>query len=331
MSSQGGLTVPKTCLSAQLVSYKKPLEFLEYSIPEPLDDEVIIKIEASGVCHSDVHLRDQDWEALQFPLPVTLGHEGVGRVVKLGSKVKSLKLGDRVGTAWIHSTCNDCEFCFGGTETMCQAQKNHGGGAHGSFSEYMVGNASFCGIVPESLSSTDAAPISCAGVTTYKALKQSGVRPGQWVVILGAAGGLGHIGVQYAKFMGMKVFGIDVGAEKVEFMKSLGCDAVLEGTDPNLVDKVIAGTNGGPHGVMTLVPVLKCVEQAVKYVRPLGTIVCVGLPEGNLVADTVLMVAKQVTIKGSLVGTRNDLSVSAFIELGKGNLIYANFDYRYDG
>jgi len=304
-------SIPSKCISAQFVEKGKPLEFRELALPAPKQDEVLIKLEYSGVCHSDVHLRNSYWDILQSDGTrengMTLGHEGIGKVVALGSNVTTLKIGDRVVAPWFHSSCLECEFCLGGNETLCQSPMNHGKNAHGTFSQYMIGHASFSRKVPEGLSSAEAGPIACAGVTTYKALKVSGLRPGHWVALAGGAGGLGHIAVQYAKYMGMKVLGIDT-EDKLDFMKNtLGYDAVVDARSPNLVEEIVQKTNGGPHGALNLTSFAKCVEDAVLYVRPKGTIVCVGIPNGKMEIDAVLIIAKELTIKGTYVGTRQDV------------------------
>jgi len=239
---------------------------------------------------------------------VTLGHEGVGHIVEIGEGVSNLRLGDRVCTAWLKESCQHCEQCWSGWESVCEAQTNYGFTEDGSFSEYVVSSAYFCNKVPDAISSEQAVPITCAGVTTYKALKESNVRAGEWIVIIGGSGGLGHVGIQYAKAMGMRVLGIDVGAEKLEFMRSLGCDAVIDQAEGDVVEKVKKVTNGGPHGAIILVPLQSCIKEAVSYLRRRGTIVLIALPPGEFSANTVDVVLKAITIKGSIVGTRQDLA-----------------------
>ena len=182
-------------------------------VPEPGYGEVLIKVITSGVCHTDLHVRDGDWH-VKPSLPIIPGHEGAGVVVKLGPGVTTLKLGDRVGHAWLHTACGGCEHCLSGWETVCGKTAPTGFVADGCFAEYTVAVAAYVGRIPDSLSFAQASPILCAGVTTYKALKETEVKPGQWVAILGACGGLGHVGVQYARAMGMKVCAVDFGEEK---------------------------------------------------------------------------------------------------------------------
>jgi len=227
--------------------------------------------------------------------------------------VKNLKIGDRVCTAWLKESCQQCENCWAGWESVCEAQTNYGFTVDGSFSEYVIASANFCNKVPEDLSSVQAVPITCAGVTTYKALKESNVRAGEWVVIVGGSGGLGHVGIQYAKFMGMRVLGIDRGLDKIKFMEGLGCDAVLDEDEEGVVEKVLKVTNGGAHGAIILVPLQSCITEAVGYLRRRGTMVLIALPPGDFSANTVDVVLKAITIKGSIVGTRLDLAVSPYL------------------
>src|SRR4030095_15938159 len=159
----------------------------------------LVQITATGVCHTDLHAADGDWPVKPTP-PFIPGHEGAGVVVALGRGVTHLKEGDRVGIAWLHSACGHCEFCISGWETLCASQQNSGYSVNGSFAEYALVPADFGGRIPDGLSFVDAGPILCAGVTTYKALKETEARPGEWVVISGA-GGLGHIAIQSAKGM----------------------------------------------------------------------------------------------------------------------------------
>ncbi|MBV8631847.1 MAG: zinc-dependent alcohol dehydrogenase, partial [Silvibacterium sp.] len=210
----------KTMRAAIVERFGEPLKVEEVPIPEPGRGEVLVKIAASGVCHTDLHAAEGDWP-VKPALPFIPGHEGAGIVAAVGAGVTHLKEGDRVGIAWLHSACGHCEFCLSGWETLCKEQKNSGYSVNGSFAEYALGKADFVGRIPDGLAFRDAAPILCAGVTTYKGLKQTEARPGEWVVISGV-GGLGHIAVQYAKAMGLHVAAVDIGEEKMKLARELG-------------------------------------------------------------------------------------------------------------
>lgn len=299
--------IPKTMRAAQVVAHREPLKIHEVPVPQPKYGEVLIKLEVTGVCHTDLHVLEGDWE-VKCPLPMTPGHEGVGEVVGLGEGVTNLKIGDRVCIPWLHKSCGACAYCWGGWETVCENQERTGFTAHGSFAEYCVAHSEFVGRVPAKLSSEQAAPITCAGITVYKGLKVSEVKPGQYVSIVGAAGGLGHVAIQYAKAMGMKVIGIDSGPEKAKFMKELGCEHTVDVTaTKDVVAEVKKITGKGAHGALVLSPSPDALGQAVHYMRPLGVVVAIALPPGNFQTDYFSVVLNAITIRGSIVGTRLDL------------------------
>src|SRR5215471_8691961 len=238
---------PKTMKAAIVEKHAAPLVIREVPVPEPGPGEVLLKLVASGVCHTDLHATDGDWP-VKPRLPFTPGHEGTGVVAALGSGVTHLKEGDRVGLAWLHSACGHCEFCLSGWETLCPEQKNSGYSVDGSFAEYAVAKADYLGLIPRQLSFVDAAPILCAGVTTYKGLKEAGVRAGEWVVISGA-GGLGHVAIQYAKAMGLHVAVVELGTEKTRFAKELGAEIAIDANRQDPPDE-IQRQIGGAHAVM---------------------------------------------------------------------------------
>lgn len=177
------MPVPKTMQAAVVEKFGEPLVVREVPVPSPGPGQALVEIFASGVCHTDLHAAEGDWP-VKPTLPFTPGHEGAGTVVALGPGVTHLKLGDRVGIAWLHSACGHCRFCLSGWETLCLKQKNSGYSVNGSFAQYALAQADYLGRIPESLSFVDAAPILCAGVTTYKGLKETETRPGEWVVII---------------------------------------------------------------------------------------------------------------------------------------------------
>jgi alcohol dehydrogenase, propanol-preferring len=293
--------------AAVVRKFGQPLTIEEVAVPEPGDGEVLVKVEASGVCHTDLHAADGDWPIKPTP-PFTPGHEGAGFVAAVGRGVKNVKEGDRVGIAWLHSACGHCDFCLTGWETLCLSQQMSGYTVNGTFAQYALGTADYLAHLPKNVSFVDIAPILCAGVTTYKGLKVTGARPGEWVVISGV-GGLGHVAVQYAKAMGLHVAAVDLGAEKLKLAKSLGADLTIDAAteDPaSVIQKKI----GGAHGVLVTAVSLGAFKQALGMLRRGGTLVLNGLPPGEFPVSIFDLVLNGHTIRGSIVGTRKDLAES---------------------
>lgn len=294
----------KTMQAAVVEKFGEPLKIREVPIPDPGPGEVLVKVMATGVCHTDLHAADGDWP-VKPTLPFTPGHEGAGVVAKVGPGTKHVKEGDRVGIAWLHSACGHCEFCLTGWETLCHAQEMSGYSVNGSFAEYALGCGDYVGHLPENLPFADVAPILCAGVTTYKGLKQTKVRPGEWVVISGV-GGLGHVAVQYAKAMGLHVAAIDIGGEKLELARSLGADLAIDAKETDPVQEIQKRT-GGAHGVLVTAVSLPAFKQAIGMLRRGGTCVLNGLPPGEFPISVFDLVLNGQTVCGSIVGTRKDL------------------------
>lgn len=305
------MAVPTMMKAAVVEELGKPLVVKQVPVPEPGYGEVLIKVITSGVCHTDLHVRDGDWH-VKPTLPIIPGHEGAGLVVKLGPGVTTLKLGDRVGHAWLHSSCGGCDHCLCGWETVCGAQRQTGFVVNGCFAEYTVASASYVGRIPDNLSFAQAAPILCAGVTTYKGLKETEVKPGQWVAILGACGGLGHLGVQYAKAMGMKVCAIDCGESKALYAReALKAEAFVDvqgKRSADIVAEVKAACGGGPHGSLILAPLPSAFRDAVDMLRPRGCAVGISLPPGDFPIDIFSLVLERKTVRGSIVGSRQDMN-----------------------
>ncbi|KZR59806.1 alcohol dehydrogenase AdhP [Bacillus badius] len=290
--------------AAVVNEFKQDLEVKDVSKPKPGPGEALVKIEACGVCHTDLHAAHGDWP-VKPKLPLIPGHEGVGVVEEVGEGVTSLKVGDRVGIPWLYSACGECEYCLQGQETLCPNQENGGYSVDGGYAEYCLAAADYAAKIPDSLSSVEAAPILCAGVTTYKALKVSGAKPGDWVAIYGI-GGLGHIALQYAKAMGFNVVAVDISDDKLELAKKLGADEAVNGMKENPVE-AIQNRVGGVQAAVSVAVTKKAFEQAYQSVKRGGTLVVVGLPNDELpipIFDTVL---NGVTVKGSIVGTRLDM------------------------
>src|ERR1700683_5268484 len=305
----------RTMKAAVVEKFGEPLVIREVPIPTPGPGQALVEIVASGVCHTDLHAADGDWP-IQPKLPFTPGHEGAGVVAALGAGVKHLKEGDRVGIAWLHSACGHCDFCLAGWETLCPEQKNSGYSVDGTFAQYALGAADYLGRIPKELSYVDAAPILCAGVTTYKGLKQTEARPGEWVVISGV-GGLGHVAIQYAKAMGLRVAAVDLGAEKMALARKLGAEITVDAKtqDPT---KEIQKQIGGAQGVLVTAVSPIAFKQAVGMLRRGGTCVLNGLPPGEFPVSIFDVVLNGYTIRGSIVGTRLDLEESlAFAGAGK--------------
>ena len=296
--------IPKSMQAAVVEQFGEPLVIREVPVPQPGPGQALVEIEATGVCHTDVHAADGDWP-IKPRLPFIPGHEGTGTVVALGAGVTHLNLGDRVGIAWLHSACGHCGYCLSGWETLCASQENSGYSVNGSFAEYALAQADYLGRIPEGLSFVDAAPILCAGVTTYKGLKQTAARPGEWVVISGV-GGLGHLAIQYAKAMGLHVAAVDLGPEKMALARRLGADIAVDArtTDaPVEIQKLI----GGAHGVLVTAVSTVAFKQAIGMLRRGGTCVMNGLPPGEFPVSIFDMVLNGYTLRGSIVGTRLDL------------------------
>jgi propanol-preferring alcohol dehydrogenase len=305
----------KTMKAAIVEKFGEPLVIREIPIPTPGPGQALIEIVATGVCHTDLHAADGDWP-IKPTLPFTPGHEGAGVVVALGPGVTHLKEGDRVGIAWLHSACGHCEFCLSGWETLCLKQQNSGYSVNGSFAQYALGQADYLGRIPKHLSFVDAAPILCAGVTTYKGLKQTGARPGEWVVISGC-GGLGHVAVQYAKAMGLNVAAVDLGPEKMALARKLGAEITIDAKTQDPA-KEIQKQIGGAHGVLVTAVSPIAFKQAVGMLRRGGTCVLNGLPPGEFLVSIFELVLNGYTLRGSIVGTRLDLEEAlAFAAEGK--------------
>ena len=236
------------------------------------------------------------------------GHEGVGLITAVGDNVHHVKEGDRVGVPWLYSACGHCDHCLGGWETLCKRQKNSGFSVDGSFAEYVLADANYVAIIPDSVDSVEIAPILCAGVTVYKGLKMTDAKAGDWVVVSGI-GGLGHMAVQYAIAMGLNVVAVDIDDEKLAFAKKLGATITINAkdTDPG---KFLKKEIGGAHGVLVTAVSTKAFDQAQSMLRRGGTLVCNGLPAGDFPVSIFDTVINGITIRGSIVGTRLDLQKS---------------------
>ncbi|MCF2571191.1 alcohol dehydrogenase AdhP [Brevibacterium sp. UCMA 11754] len=290
--------------AAVVKEFGKDLAVEDNEIPEPGPGQALIKLIASGVCHTDLHAAHGDWP-VKPKVPLIPGHEGVGTVEKVGPDVTDVKVGQMIGNAWLWSACGTCEHCRQGWETLCEQQVNGGYGIDGSFGEYMLVDTKFAAIIPEGSDPYEIAPVLCAGVTVYKGLKRTEVKPGQWVVISGI-GGLGHIAVQYAVAMGMRVIAVDVADDKLALAKKHGAEITVNAFAEEPAD-IIQEKVGGSHGVLVTAVHPKAFGQAISMTRRGGTIVFNGLPPGEFPAPIFDIVLKGLTIRGSIVGTRQDM------------------------
>jgi len=302
--------------AAVVEAFGKPLVLREWDIPTPGPGQILVKTEACGVCHTDLHAARGDWP-LKPSTPFIPGHEGIGIVVALGAGVTSVKEGERVGVPWLYSACGHCEYCLTAWETVCAKAEFGGYTKNGGFAEYILADPDYVAHVPQDLAAKEAAPIICAGITTYKGIKVADVRPGQWIAISGV-GGLGHLAVQYAKAMGLKVCGVDIDDGKLAHATRLGADAVVNAKNGDPIEAVRAATDGGAHGVLITAPSLGAFKQGVGMTRKHGTCVLVGLPPGEFPVPLFDVVANCITVRGSFVGNRADMAEClAFAAQGK--------------
>jgi propanol-preferring alcohol dehydrogenase len=284
--------------------YKQPLEIDEAEKPVPGPDEVLIEVEVCGVCHSDLHIAEGDWAPLLriIKKPLIPGHEVVGRVVGKGDEVTNLEIGDRVGVAWTHWTCGACELCREGRENLCASQIITGATVDGGYAEFLKSKASHTLKVPDALTSEEAAPLFCAGVTVYHAIKSAGIRPGQRVAVFGI-GGLGHLAVQIAKSFGGEVIAVDIADDKLDLARSLGAAVAVNAAKEDAVKQI--RKMGGAHVAVVTSAAKAAYDSAFYAVRPSGTLVVVGMPSENLSFPAIMM--REIKITSSATGTREDL------------------------
>jgi propanol-preferring alcohol dehydrogenase len=306
----------KLMKAAVVRQFGKPLTIEDVQIPSPGPGEVLVKIVATGVCHTDLHAADGDWPVKPTP-PFIPGHEGAGIVAAVGAGVTQLREGDPVGIAWLHDACGCCEHCITGWETLCETQNDSGYSVNGSFAEYAIGSAAYVARLPAKVDFVAMAPILCAGVTTYKGIKETEARPGEWLAISGI-GGLGHVAIQYAKAMGLHVVALDVTEEKLALARGLGAELAINAKAPDVVAQVAKQTGGGAHGVLVTAVSPTAFSQALQLARRKGTVSLVGLPPGEFATPIFDVVLKRITLRGSIVGTRKDLAEAIeFADEGK--------------
>jgi len=305
-----------TMKAAVVHTFGKPLGIEQVPVPTPGPGELLVKVVACGVCHTDLHAADGDWPAKPSP-PFIPGHEVAGNVAAVGPGVAGFKEGDAVGVPWLHDACLQCEYCETGWETLCPHQHNTGYSCNGGFAEYVIAAAPFTARLPAEIAPSAIAPILCAGVTTYKGLKETEARAGEWVVISGV-GGLGHVAIQYAKAMGLHVAAVDIAPAKLALARAAGAELAVDASSPDAVAQVVKATGGGAHGVLVTAVSPPAFAQALRMARRRGTVSLVGLPPGEFPTPIFDVVLKRITVRGSIVGTRRDLDEAiAFAAEGK--------------
>lgn len=291
--------------SAVVKAFGEPLVIEEQPVPEPGPGQIRVRIETCGVCHTDIHAANGDWP-VKPALPLVPGHEGVGIVDALGEGVTRVASGQRVAIPWLGGADGTCEYCVKGLETYCIAPTFTGYTVDGGYREYSIANADFVGIVPEEVDPLDAAPLTCAGVTTYKAVKEARIGPSDVVGIVGI-GGLGHLGLQYAAISGAFTVAIDVDEEKLDLAKRLGADHLINAATQDVVTAM--RQLGGADAIISTAATPRPLSDALASLRPTGRLVMVGLPRDNVfplpIFETVL---RGIHVIGSLVGTREDLA-----------------------
>jgi propanol-preferring alcohol dehydrogenase len=292
--------------AAVLQQFGQPLALVDRPVPAPAADEVLLRVEACGVCHSDLHIVDGDTPGFKAATKTALipGHEVVGRVVACGAEVRHLEVGQRVGVAWLHHACGQCEWCTSGLENLCRKGVVTGMHVDGGYAEFMCAKASHALPVPAALSSVEAAPLFCAGVTSYRALHQAGVGPGQRVAVVGV-GGLGHLAVQIALAAGANVIAVDIAEDKLAAAREAGAAHVFDARAAETPKAVRA--LGGAHIVVVTSAARAAYDLALKLLRPTGTLAVVGLPPEPLQFGALALVGGEYRIQGSAVGTREDL------------------------
>jgi propanol-preferring alcohol dehydrogenase len=290
--------------AAVVHAFGQPLSVEEVPIPDVAPGQVLVKVVASGVCHTDLHAASGDWP-VKPALPFIPGHEGVGYVAALGAGVKGIKEGDRVGVPWLHTACGHCEHCITGWETLCDEQQMTGYTVNGGYAEYVLADPGYVGRLPANVGFAEIAPILCAGVTVYKGLKVLDCKPGDWVAISGI-GGLGHCAVQYAKAMGLHVIAVDIDEAKLALAIRLGADMAVNASTHDPAHEIQRAIRGA-HGVLVTAVSRSAFSQALGMLHKRGTMSLVGLPPGDFALPIFDMVLNAKTVRGSIVGTRKDL------------------------
>ncbi len=295
----------KAMKAAVAHAFNTPLTIDDVAIPTINDNEILVHIKASGVCHTDIHACHGDWP-VKPKMPLIPGHEGVGVIVELGANVTHLKKGDRVGIPFLYTACGHCDYCLEGKETLCPDCQYTGYHMDGGYADYCRADANYVVKIPGALSFVEAAPLFCAGLTSYKALKVSRTKPGDWVSIVGV-GGLGHLAIQYAISMGLNVVAVDTGEERRAQSLKLGATYFIDFKKEKPEDEIPALLGTGVHSAICTAVSKAGFESAYASVRRGGTLVLVGLPPDDIPVPIFDTVINGITLVGSIVGTRRDL------------------------
>ena len=306
--------------AAVVHDFHRPLVLEDRPVPTPGPGQVVVRIEASGLCHTDIHAARGEWP-VKPSLPFVPGHEGIGIVTATGQGVSRIREGDRVAIPWLGYACGECEYCTSGWETLCERQLNTGYSIDGGHAEYAKAHASYVGMVPREVDPFEAAPLTCAGVTTYKSVKLSGARSSDLVAVFGV-GGLGHMAIQYAKIAGSTVVAVDLLEDKLLLARELGAEHTVNASEEDPIGAI--QRLGGADAAISTAVAPKAFEQAFGSLRRGGTLVLVGLPADNQmqlpIFETVL---NGITVVGSIVGTRLDLQeVFELHAAGKTEVVY---------
>jgi propanol-preferring alcohol dehydrogenase len=302
--TQGASTTPDAYRAAVVHDFGAPLNVERVRMRALEPGQVRVKVEATGLCHTDIHAAHGNWPVKPAP-PFIPGHEGVGIVTELGPGVTEVAVGDRVGMPWLGYACGNCDYCVSGWETLCLDQKNMGYSIDGGFGEYATAYARYVVKVPDGIDPRDAAPLTCAGVTTYKAVKLGGTHAADLVAVFGV-GGLGHLAVQYANLEGGRVIAVDITDEKLDLARELGAEFAVNAARDDPVAAI--QKLGGAHQAIATAVSPRGFEQAYQSLRRGGTLVLVGLPAENAIDLPIFeTVLNGINIIGSIVGTREDL------------------------
>ncbi len=305
-------------MKAAVVTKDKKVSVEEKQLRPLKHGEALVQTEFCGVCHTDLHVKNADFGDVTGRV---LGHEGIGKVIEVAEGVTSLKIGDRVSIAWMFESCGHCEYCTTGRETLCRDVKNSGYTVDGAMAEQVIVTADYAVKVPDNLDPAAASSVTCAGVTTYKAVKESNIRPGQWIGIFGV-GGLGNLAVQYAKnVFGAKVVAFDINDEMLAFAKECGADVIINSLNEDPIAKVKELTDGKGLDATVITAVAKTpFNQAIDVVKAGARVVAVGLPVDKMDLDIPRLVLDGIQVIGSLVGTRQDLK-EAFQFAAEGKVV----------
>lgn len=306
--------------AAVVREFQTPLVIEDRSVPEPAPRQVLVRLEASGICHTDIHAAHGDWPVTPT-VPFIPGHEGIGIVEAVGTGVSETLQGQRVSIAWLGSACGRCDACRAGQETLCLQQQNSGYSIDGGYAQYALTHADYCVPVPDGIDPLEAAPLTCAGVTTYKAVKVANLRPTD-VVLISGIGGLGHLALQYAKIFGGTTVAVDVTDEKLELARELGADVVLDARTQDVESEV--AELGGADVALGLAVSRESFDTAYRSLRRGGRLVLVAMPAGGVMEVPVFdLVVGAKSVIGSIVGTRQDLAeVFELHRLGRTQVVY---------